>query len=168
VSELTPKQQAFVEAYLDCLNAAEAARRAKYSEKTARQQGQRLLTNVDIAAAVKAGLAERAMPAEEVLARLAEHARGSIGAFIKAGEDGRPDGFSLAADRPLHVVKKVSVTDKGWSFEMYDAQAALVTLGKHLGLFKDTTVNLNLAAEQLAQLSDAELESLYNKLANRG
>lgn len=41
------------EYYASCGNAAEAARRAGYSEKTARQQGERLLTNVDILAYVK-------------------------------------------------------------------------------------------------------------------
>jgi hypothetical protein len=29
------------------------------------------------------------------------------------------------------------VTENGWSFEMYDAQAALVHIGKHHGLFVD-------------------------------
>jgi len=45
---LTDKQKRFVEEYLVDLNATQAARRAGYSEKTARSQGQRLLTNVDI------------------------------------------------------------------------------------------------------------------------
>ena len=37
--ELTPKQKAFADYYLECGNATEAARRAGYSEKTARQIG---------------------------------------------------------------------------------------------------------------------------------
>lgn len=45
---LTAKQQRFVEEYLVDLNATQAAIRAGYSEKTARSQGQRLLTKVDI------------------------------------------------------------------------------------------------------------------------
>lgn len=45
---LTDKQKRFVEEYLVDLNATQAARRAGYSEKTARSQGQRLLTKVDI------------------------------------------------------------------------------------------------------------------------
>lgn len=132
---LTNKQRLFVEAYLTCFNATEAAKRAGYSEKTAYSIGWENLKKPEIDAAIRQGLAERAMPADEVLARLAEHARGDIGAFIATGEDGMPSGFSLASDRPLHRVKKVTVTDKGWSFEMYDAQAALVHLGKHHGLF---------------------------------
>jgi phage terminase small subunit len=45
------KQERFVEEFLIDLNATQAAIRAGYSEKTAKSQGQRLLTNVDIAAA---------------------------------------------------------------------------------------------------------------------
>ncbi len=56
---MTPKQQRFVTEYLVDLNATQAAIRAGYSEKTARSQGQRLLTNVDIAMAIEAGQAKR-------------------------------------------------------------------------------------------------------------
>tara|TARA_Y100001963_G_C6742158_1_gene429557 strand:+ start:1004 stop:1531 length:528 start_codon:yes stop_codon:yes gene_type:complete len=46
--KLTNKQQKFCEEYIIDLNATQAAIRAGYSKKTARSQGQRLLTNVDI------------------------------------------------------------------------------------------------------------------------
>lgn len=42
------KRQKFVEEFLIDFNATQAARRAGYSEKTAKQQGQRLLTFVDV------------------------------------------------------------------------------------------------------------------------
>lgn len=133
MSDLTNKQQAFLEAYLACgFNASEAARRAGYAKPG--QQGHRLLKNVEIDAAIRQALADRAMPADEVLALLSEHARGSIGAFVATDDNGVPNGFSLKDDRPLHLVKKVSLNDKGWSFEMYDAQAALGLLGKYHGL----------------------------------
>jgi len=49
---LTPKQARFAEEYLVDCNATQAAIRAGYSARTARSQGQRLLTNVDVAAAI--------------------------------------------------------------------------------------------------------------------
>lgn len=159
---LTNKQKLFVEYYLQFLNATEAAKRAGYSDKTAYSIGWENLRKPEIAAAIQDGLTARAMPADEVLARLAEHARGDIREFVRTNADGTPDGFSLAADRPLHRVKKVTVTDKGWSFEMYDAQAALSLLGKHHGLFSNdsddwqaalTKMGIN-AADFLAQLSE--------------
>lgn len=52
MKKLNPKQTRFVQEYLIDLNATQAAIRAGYSKKTARSIGQRLLTNVDIAAAI--------------------------------------------------------------------------------------------------------------------
>lgn len=45
---MNDRQRRFAEAFAACGNAARAAREAGYSEKTARSQGQRLLTNADI------------------------------------------------------------------------------------------------------------------------
>ena len=56
---LNPKQARFVEEYLIDLNATAAAIRAGYSKKTAKQQASRLLTNVDVAAAVAKAKKER-------------------------------------------------------------------------------------------------------------
>jgi phage terminase small subunit len=53
------KHERFVEEYLIDLNATQAAIRAGYSEKTAKSQGQRLLTNVDIARAIARAQGER-------------------------------------------------------------------------------------------------------------
>lgn len=49
---MTPKQQRFVEEYLIDLNATQAAIRAGYSRKTARQIGDENLSKPDIAAAI--------------------------------------------------------------------------------------------------------------------
>jgi phage terminase small subunit len=57
---LNPKRAAFVREYLIDLNATQAAIRAGYSERTARAQGHRLLTDADIGEAIHKGKAERA------------------------------------------------------------------------------------------------------------
>lgn len=49
---LNPKQRLFVLEYLKDFNATEAAKRAGYSKKTAKQIGSRLLTQVDVSAAI--------------------------------------------------------------------------------------------------------------------
>jgi phage terminase small subunit len=58
MGKLTPKQERFVAEYLIDLNATQAAIRAGYLIKTARQQGSRLLTNADIAQAEQNGRKE--------------------------------------------------------------------------------------------------------------
>lgn len=50
--ELTPKQKRFVGEYLIDLNATQAAIRAGYSQKTANEQGARLLANASVQAAI--------------------------------------------------------------------------------------------------------------------
>ncbi|WP_115540021.1 terminase small subunit [Xanthomonas campestris] len=61
---LTPRQKRFVAEYLKDQNATQAAIRTGYSERTAKQQGSRLLTNADVAAAVCAGQRKVAKKAE--------------------------------------------------------------------------------------------------------
>lgn len=61
---LTEKQKRFVAEYLVDLNATQAAIRAGYSEKTANEQGCRLLANVSVAAAVAKGAQKRIVKAE--------------------------------------------------------------------------------------------------------
>lgn len=61
---LTPKQQRFVQEYLQDHNGTQAAIRAGYSDKTAKQQGSRLLTDPRIQAAVRAGQQKMAKKAE--------------------------------------------------------------------------------------------------------
>lgn len=61
---LTAKQEAFVAEYLIDLNATQAAIRAGYSEKTAQEQGSRLLSNVMVAQAIADGASKRIQKAE--------------------------------------------------------------------------------------------------------
>lgn len=61
---LTPKQQRFVEEYLVDLNATQAAIRAGYSERTANEQGARLLANASVAAAIAEAQAARSARTE--------------------------------------------------------------------------------------------------------
>ena len=76
MANLTPKQQRFVEEYLIDLNATQAAIRAGYSEKTANEQGSRLLANVSISEAIAEAQNKRTeqtqIDAAYVLKRLVE------------------------------------------------------------------------------------------------
>lgn len=56
---MNARQKMFCDEYLIDLNATQAAIRAGYSEATARQIGDRLLSNVDISECIKARLQEK-------------------------------------------------------------------------------------------------------------
>ena len=59
MSNLNDRQKRFVDEYIIDMNATQAAIRAGYSERTARSQGQRLLTNVDIKKMLKERMDEK-------------------------------------------------------------------------------------------------------------
>jgi len=59
MEKLNPKRAAFVREYLVDLNGTQAAIRAGYSKKTARQQADQLLSNLDVRAAVQKGQSDR-------------------------------------------------------------------------------------------------------------
>jgi phage terminase small subunit len=136
---LTGKRRVFVDEYLRTRNASEAARIAGYAKPG--QEGYRLLKIAEIAQELSERAEERAMSADEVLDRLAEHARGDISDFVTFVDGVRVPILDLSrAERAgkLHLVKKLKYTnDGGVEFELYDAQAALVQLGKVHRLFID-------------------------------
>ena len=89
---LSPKRKAFVAEYLVDLNATQAAIRAGYSEKTARSQGQRLLTKADIQEAIQAAQAKRAerleITADMLLQDAYKDATATLDKFMTVDEDG--------------------------------------------------------------------------------
>lgn len=146
MDELTPKQRLFVQHYLDCWNATEAARRADYkgNDVTLASVGYENLRKPQIAAAIKEGIAE-IMPAGEVVQRLAAQARGSLKPFMRRDKDGELIGFDLDDEKPLHLIRKIKMTRRREretivetiDIEVYDAHAALVDIGRMHGLFVD-------------------------------
>jgi phage terminase small subunit len=134
---LTDKQRLFVEAYLTCWNATEAARQAQYAgdDVTLASIGYENLRKPQIAGYVRQRLSEAAMTADEVLSRLADQARSSMADFLN--ETGRIDLELARKNGKLHLVKSRSVTKEGERIELYSAQEALALLGKHHGLFVD-------------------------------
>lgn len=123
---LTNKQRAFVEEYLRCWNATQAAIAAGYSERTAAQGGYQLLQKNLVRAEIQARLAAKAATADEALARIAERARGSMADFLRV-----ESGFEMLdlenakrADK-LRLVKKIKMGKRGVAaLELYDAQRA--------------------------------------------
>lgn len=91
---MTNKQKRFCDEYLIDCNAAQAAIRAGYSEKTARTIGQKLLTIIDVKAYIDEKLAQlssiKIANAEEVMIYLTTVLRGESRATVIADEKGKP------------------------------------------------------------------------------
>ena len=129
---LTNKQRVFVEEYLRCWNATEAALKAGYSKRTAAVIGSENLKKPNIAAEIEQAVSERSMNADEVLVRLAEQARGEYAEYID--EWGVVDIKRMHEDGKGHLIKKVTLTRHSRTVEFYDAQAALFLLAKANGV----------------------------------
>jgi phage terminase small subunit len=137
MSGLTNKQAAFVREYFTDFNATQAAKRAGYggNDSTLGATGSRLLKNDKVAARIGQCLRESAMLADEVLARLAEIARGGYAEYITVAGD--IDFVRLIADDKAYLIKGIRDTKYGKNIEFYDAQRALVDIGRHYQLFTD-------------------------------
>ena len=168
---LTPKQEMFVAEYLIDLNATQAAKRAGYSEKTANEQGSRLLANVKVAAAIVDAQSNRSERTEitqdRVLAELAKLGFYDIRKAVRWG--GVPevalDGSHIYPvemvpsedldDETAAAISEVSLTAQGVKIKMVDKLAALEKMGKHLGMFQGETGGGNeIVAEALNNIAD--------------
>lgn len=166
---LSAKHQQFVNEYLKCWNGSAAYLRAypHVTADTARANGARLLADASVSEAIQQRIAENAMTADEVLSRLAKHARGSMADFLNVNKNGATIDLVKAADaEQIDIVRKFTQTTKRYgeteieevTIDLYDAQSALVHLGKHLDLFSDK-LTLKLEKE-LKQALDALEKSL--------
>lgn len=165
---LTDKQQVFVEEYLATWNASEAARRAGYSDGSARVAGHRLLTNDNVAEEIKNRIAEKVMTADEVLVRITEQGRAAYSEYFMP--NGTVNLAQLIADGKAHLIKSIKKTKYGTNVEFYDAHAARELLGKHHKLFADKLdVNVigtpDFTADERAE-AQKELDAWRNQKKN--
>jgi phage terminase small subunit len=136
---LTPKQQRFVDEYLVDLNATQAAIRAGYSEKTARQVAAENLAKPNVAEAVQARQAERAerteLTQDEVINDFREIRDLALGR--------KPKTIKLRQGDGEWAEQEV------YDYDLANAHRANEALGRHLKLFTDRVEHT--ADDELAQ-----------------
>lgn len=132
MADLNPRQARFVEEYLLDLNATQAAIRAGYSERSARQMATQNLAHEGVQAAIQAARAERSertqLGADWVVNRLKEIAETCMEKAVDKDGD-----------------EKQQFVDAG------QANKALELLGKHLGIF---TEKLELKQRYVARIPE--------------
>lgn len=131
---LTRRQRQFIDEYLSCWNASEAARRVGY--KNSKLAGHRLLTNDNFKKIIELRMRQTSMQADEVIKRLTQQASNEAAVYIRA--DGSVDLAQLIADGKSHLIKGIKRDRRGnLIVEFYDAQVALVQIGRAQRLFVD-------------------------------
>lgn len=134
---MNAKQKRFCEEYLIDCNATQAAIRAGYSAKTAKEQGVRLLTNVNLRTYIDQHLeeirSEKTADAQEVLEYLTSVMRGEQTEQI----------LQLAGEGKQRIAD-IDVSAK-------DRLKAAELIGKRYGIFKD---NINLGESKVVIAPD--------------
>lgn len=166
--ELNSKQRRFIQEYLIDLNAAQAAIRAGYSPKTAKEQGHRLLTNAHIKEAVENAKKKREkrleLSQEKVLTQIAKIAFSDIKDVLEWDETGgitiRPsdqvDGTiisELEVEPETRTVKKVKMNDRF---------RALIKLYDHLS--KESALKIALLEAEIKAKTNAEEDQVKTGL----
>lgn len=172
-NKIKPKQEKFCQEYVIDLNGTQAAIRAGYSKKTAQEQSSRLLSNVIIQERIKE-LQEEARKRNELKADDVIQELRKIG-FMDIGELFEGDGLKSASElsdkakasiSSIKVIKKTygkddnKTTEESTEYKLWDKRAALVDLGKHLGIFeKDNSqkaagLNIVVDSEKVKKLID--------------
>ncbi|MGM0944919.1 MAG: terminase small subunit [Bacteroidota bacterium] len=130
--ELTDKEYRFANYYLGQarFNATEAAKLAGYSERTARQQGSRLLTNVYIEKYIQkksqSVLEKLGVTQERILAEFAKIAFANVTDLFEG--DWKLKSQSDIPKGSLAAVKNLTKTEAGVKVEMHDKLGALLKL----------------------------------------
>lgn len=175
---LSSKRRAFVEHYLQCWNASEAARRAGYSERSAGQIGHRMLKEDEILEAIEARKQELMMSADEALIRLTKQGRATMDDILTVPEDGVPyiDIRKAQRNGVLDLIRKIKtdtttigglddvpISTMHVEVELYNAQSALELIGKSHKLFTDRVEHdihgsVEITADDMAQARNAAQE----------
>lgn len=178
---MTPKMKLFVAEYLSCFNAKKAAIAAGYSNTSSISNiAHTLINHPEIQEAIKEHLEATVMLADEVLMRLADHARGNLAYFLDRNMN--IDLERAEAQEHLHLLKKVKqrrtlrplkdgtvieVIDT--EIELHDPQKALELLGKHYALFQErVALSGELAVKGYVSVSPDDWDENNSSLPSAG
>jgi phage terminase small subunit len=165
---LTDKQKRFCEEYIVDLNATQAAIRAGYSEKTARQTASEYLAKPNIqeyVSQLQKELSERTgIRAEDVIKELAKIGFSDIRHYYD-GDDSQKDITQLD-NKFTAAISSLKVTENYYKdgktvtkeFKLHDKVRALEDLGKHLGVFEKDNRQKQPDKIQVFKIGDKEIE----------
>lgn len=150
--QLEPKQRAFVDAYCVTWNAADAARKAGYSAKNAREQGHDNLTKPHIEAAIRermtAAAADAQVTAARVIRELAAIAFASplsVATWDAYGVKLK-ESCELTEEQAAALESVTHIKGEKISFKLQPKMPALKELADRLGIDKAAIEALNAPA----------------------
>ncbi|WP_038291772.1 terminase small subunit [Zooshikella ganghwensis] len=183
--KLTPKQAMFVKEYLVDLNATQAAIRAGYSKRTAREQAARLLSKVNIQEAIQQIQSVRAkrltISADRIEQELARIAFSQITDVVEWRREKLNNTHEQDDKPPVEIqqvllknsdtlptevtatIQEVAQTTHGVRIKLYDKLKALELLGRRHGMFIDKVEH----SGSVKHLSEDELNQRIAELTKK-
>lgn len=174
---LEDRRERFVHEYLIDLNGTAAAIRAGYSPKGAHVTASRLLSDVNVAMAVRVGrnraIQKLEISKDRVLQGLADLAFSSITDYGTIDADGFKLDMSKTTRGQASAIREITVrssettrggktgakvTDRTTKLKLVDNRAPLVDLGRHLGIFKDDGAAAMTVSFSITGLGPAKVE----------
>lgn len=151
---LNKKQKIFTEEYLKDLNGAAAARRAGYSEKSARDKAHRLLTESKVREEIQKNMDDRSQRVKID----ADYVLSTIKDTVERCRQAEPV-------MEWDPIEKTMVPTGEWKFDANAVLKGCDMLGKHIKLWGDAPkVDLNI---NLSTVSDDELDERIKQLEAR-
>lgn len=149
--KLTPKQERFCQEYIIDLNGTQAAIRAGYSKKTAYSISEENLRKPEIKTRIEelqAELRERnKLKADDVIQELRALAFWNIKDFITTNNqvndlstmerEALKPVAGIKVKKEIRTIGEMELTEITTELKLTDKRAALVDLGRHLGIFKE-------------------------------
>lgn len=153
MAKLTPKQELFAKEYLIDLNATQSAIRAGYSEKTAAEQGARLLINVKVKQAIseaKSARQERThIDQDYVIKTIVDTIERCKQAVMVTDRSGDP----VLVETPMGELAPV------YKFDATNILKGAELLGRHLVMFTDKV-------ESKSSIEISSISDLMDELAD--
>lgn len=147
--KLSDKQELFCQEYLKDLNATQAARRAKYSDRTAHKAGAKLMSKAHVVERIQSLMNKRSakleITADKVLKDIED-----VRVRCMQGEP--------VLDREGHETGE-------WKFEAHAALKASELQGKHIKMFSEKVDHS--VTVSFEHLSDPELDALIDSLLKK-
>jgi phage terminase small subunit len=153
---LTEKQTKFIQEYLLSGNATDAARKAGYSEKTANEQGARLLANVSVSAEIKKAQQLRKdkfeLDEQKIINSLMDIAFADPMDFVELKKGSfvfkksiakaimRGSNFNIYPEYQTKEDKKQGIVRAKLALSSGDRKGALELLGQHIGMWGNKNV----------------------------
>ena len=170
MSKLTGKQRLFIEAYLQCFNGVEAARRAGYqgSYSTLGVTAHDNLKNPKVKSVIDARLKDFQLTTDQALALLAAHASFDPGPYLKIEKGQASLDIEALRDAGLTgVIKSITpMRDGNVKYEFESRQGAIDKILRAQGAYQDK-VDVTSGGKELAAFTDERRALLTNQILER-